>query len=76
MNCCSTRTLFHCATPLGWPGPFMPGLKLSAETMRRVVWMSNTQCPAVSTCWSPISVPVHSSAVLLVTWPMSWPMAE
>ena len=63
VNCCSTRTLFHSATPLGWLLPFMPGLKLSADTILRVLWMSNTQCPAVSTCWSPIRLPVHSNAL-------------
>ena len=63
VNCCSTRTLFHCATPFGWLLPFMPGLKFSADTIFRVLWMSNTQCPAVSTCWSPIRLPVHSKAL-------------
>ena len=63
VNCCSTRTVCQLCTPKGCPAPFMPGLKSMADTILRVPWMSNTQCAAVSTCFSPISVPVHSSAL-------------
>ena len=57
------RTFCHCTTPLGLPCPFMPGAKSRLETILCVVWMSYTQCPAVSTWRVPISVPVHSNAL-------------
>ncbi len=63
VNCCRTRTVCQLCTPKGCPAPFMPGLKSMADTILRVPWMSKTQCAAVSTCFSPISVPVHSSAL-------------
>lgn len=72
VNCCSTRTVCQLCTPKGCPGPFMPGLKSMALTILRVPWMSNTQCAAVSTCFSPISVPVHSSALRGCTPNQAW----
>lgn len=57
------RTFCQRAMPLGRLGPFMPGEKSRLDTILRVVWMSNTQCAAVSTCRVPIKLPVHSSAL-------------
>ncbi len=62
-NCWRMRTFCQRATPLGRVGPFMPGLKSRLDTILRVVWMSKTQCAAVSTCRVPIKLPVHSSAL-------------
>ena len=60
MNWESTRTEDHSSCPKGRRLPFWPGAKLIEATYWWLSFMSYTQCAAVTTCFGPINVPVHS----------------
>lgn len=61
VNWLRTRTDDHWSVPKGrLLSELSPGEKFSDDTYWRLSLMSNTQCAAVTTCFGPISVPVHS----------------